>query len=116
MDENNNQLPPNGVLIYLDHEGDWIMSANRFRTTKVDEEVRKQMVVSAMEQTGLEEYEIIDRLPAIGDDVGQIENVQRVVASLEEATTLTSGLWAWLTGLEEEFPYPCACGEEHPND
>lgn len=110
---NNNQLPPNGVIIYLDHEGDWIMSANRFKTTTVSEEVRNEMLVSAMEMTGLDEYQVIDKLPAIGDEVGQMETIQRVVASLEEATSLTSGLWAWLTGLEEEFPYPCDCGEDH---
>lgn len=110
---NNNQLPPSGVLIYLDHEGDWIMSANRFKTTMVSEEVRNEMLVSAMEMTGLDEYQVIDKLPAIGDEVGQMETIQRVVASLEEATSLTSGLWAWITGLEEEFPYPCDCGEDH---
>lgn len=110
---NNNQLPPSGVLIYLDHEGDWILSANRFKTTTVSEEVRKEILVSTMEMTGLDEYQVIDQLPAIGDEVGQLENIQRVVASLEEATSLASGLWAWITGLEEEFPYPCDCGEEH---
>lgn len=110
---NNNQLPPNGVMIFLDAEGDWILSANRFKTVTVNESIHVEMLAAAVEETGMEEYEILDKLPSVGEDIGQCEQVQRVVASLEEASKIASGLWAWLTGLEEEFPTPCDCGEDH---
>jgi hypothetical protein len=111
------ETPPNGVLIYLDEKGQWVISANRFLTKVLDQELYETMFEQARQflreardegHEGLVDPEdddaIAERLPNIGESIPGMENVNRVVESLDEAASVIPKLWAWIVGLDEEVP------------
>lgn len=109
--------PPNGVLIYLDDQGRWVISANRFSHKVLDQELYDEMFNQARQflaearESGVEDLVdpdddegIAERLPKIGDEVPGLENINRVTESLEEAASIVPKLWGWIVGIDDKIP------------
>ncbi len=96
--------PPSGVMVFADNENNWILSANRVSTITVTDEVRRMMKAQAIAMTDMDEYEIDEKLPPVGEEVGRIESANRQVGSLEEAASIIPMLWEWIMGFSDELP------------
>jgi hypothetical protein len=109
--------PPNGVLIYFNEDtGHWVISANRFREIKIDNETHDALITQAKEflrqaqESGLpvvdpdDDYEILSRLPKLGESTTRLESCNKEVQSLEEAASYVPKLWSWLLCIDEDFP------------
>lgn len=98
------ERPPSGVMIFADEENNWILSANRVSMITVTEEVQRLMKAQAIAMTDMDEYEIAERLPTIGEEVGRIESANRQVESLDEAASIIPLLWDWIMGFSDTLP------------
>lgn len=98
------ERPPSGVIVFADDEGNWILSANRVSMITVTEEVRRSMKAQAIAMTDMDEYEIDERIPPIGEEIGRIESANRQVESLEEAASIIPLLWEWIMGFSDDLP------------
>lgn len=114
MEEDTDNKPPNGVLIY--HEpttGRWILSANRFTTKVINDESIATMVQMARRMNDIPDEisddEIRQRIVGdmdfkIGESATALESANREVNSLEEGAQIVPTLWGWLMGLDEDPP------------
>lgn len=107
---------PSGVLVYLNQEtGEWVMSVNRFIKKMVTEEHYVELIGQAKEflrEARAAGHDVVDpddedaireRLPGIGDEIGGLESVNRVLeGGLEEAADILPKLWGWIVGIDEE--------------
>lgn len=106
---------PNGILIYLDNEGDWVMSINRVISKEINEQEYAEMISEAKnflraaremghDVVDAEDDEaIVERLPKVGDSVPQMQSVNRVLdGGLEEAASILPHLWEWVVGIADK--------------